>query len=1003
MTRKFARNMLSAVMVSAVALCAPSVYAQNSAMQKPAPVADLVAAVDIPYQEFTLDNGLTVIVHEDHKAPIVAVSIWYDVGSRNEPVGKTGYAHLFEHIMFNGSENAPGDYFQYTKKIGATDLNGTTWLDRTNYFQTVPKAALESALFLESDRMGHLLDAVTQEKLDNQIGVVSNEKRQGDNQPYGLVDYRQTELLFPGNHPYGHSTIGSLADLKAASLEDMKTWFRDHYGPNNAILVLAGDITAAEAKPLVQKWFGSIPAGKKVAPISAAIPTLDAPVVEVMKDKVPTTRIDRSWVVPGLTDPEFTALDAGATVLGGLASSRLDNILVRKEQSAVSVRASVLPFTLASFFNIVVDLKEGEDVDAVSRRIDEIVADLIENGPTQDEVNRVASREAANTIAGLEQVGGFGGKATALAQGKLYAGDTDYYKKELERLAAVTPQSISAAMRKWLSRPSVEIRVVPGERDAYEEAGNGTEGAMRTGTLRAPAYYRIPGQPASDGGYSDIVTSAKIGPLSQVDRSTFPEPGTIGDLDFPRVETAQLSNGIKVYFARRDAVPVVRVAVNFDIGSAADPEGRSGTHGMVVAMLDEGTKTRDSIQLAEAQERLGAAIGVGGGLDDSQVSVRAVTPNLAPSLDLLADVIKNPAFDAGELERVRQQQLTRIASENTQPVGIALRSLPPLIYGTDHPYGAPLTGSGETDVVASLTRNELTEFHRKWMRPERAEIFVVGDTTLAQIQPMLEQRFGQWKATGMSDAMKNIDQPIPPQQGRVIVINKPNSPQSLIFAGQVMDKKGTEDLFALYAANEIMGGDFLSRINTNLRETKGWSYGVSSFIQRPDGRIPFIIYAPVQTNQTGPSVQAIKDDIRDFVGDKGVTAEELQRTVSGNSRELPGSFERSTAVMGQMMEDVRFGRDFDYATTLPARYAALNAGQLDTEMREAIDIDGFTWLIVGDAAKIQSQIDALGMPVEYRGYTARTADEMTAEPMPDADKAADPAEEAAEEAVEAAE
>ncbi len=327
------RKLTLTLAVSAIALSAGAI----AAPPKAAPVAKLVEQVKIPYEKFTLPNGLTVLVHEDRKAPVVAVSIWYGVGSKHEPKGQTGFAHLFEHIMFNGSENAPGEYFQYTKKIGATDLNGTTWLDRTNYFQTVPTSALESALFLESDRMGHLLGGLTEETVKNQIGVVSNEKRQGDNQPFGLVDYKRSETLFPVGHPYHHDTIGSLEDLAAAKLDDFKQWFKDYYGPNNAVLVLAGDVNAASAKPLVEKWFGDLKRGRDVPPVVAPIPTLEKPIKIVMKDKVPTTRIYRHWIVPGLADPEFTALRAGASVLGGLASSRLDNILVREEQSSVGV------------------------------------------------------------------------------------------------------------------------------------------------------------------------------------------------------------------------------------------------------------------------------------------------------------------------------------------------------------------------------------------------------------------------------------------------------------------------------------------------------------------------------------------------------------------------------------------------------------------------------------------------------------------------------------------
>jgi zinc protease len=404
MIRKIALSLAG----SAVALSSGAIAAAS----KPAPVAKLVEQVKIPYEKIILDNGLTVLVHEDRKAPVVAVSIWYGVGSKHEPKGQTGFAHLFEHIMFNGSENAPGDYFQYTKKIGATDLNGTTWLDRTNYFQTVPTSALESALFLESDRMGHLLGGLTEEAVKNQIGVVSNEKRQGDNQPYGLTRYVQSEALFPVGHPYHHSTIGSLEDLSAAKLEDFKQWFRDYYGPNNSVLVLAGDINAAQAKPLVEKWFGDIKRGRVIPPVNAPIPTLEKAKKVVMKDKVPTTRIYRHWIVPGLADPEYTALRAGASVLGGLSSSRLDNVLVREEQSAVAVSAFVLPFVHASLYWVQADVKPGGDADALAKRLDELMADFIAKGPTADEVQRVAASEAAARIDGLEQVGGFDGNCS---------------------------------------------------------------------------------------------------------------------------------------------------------------------------------------------------------------------------------------------------------------------------------------------------------------------------------------------------------------------------------------------------------------------------------------------------------------------------------------------------------------------------------------------------------------------------------------------------------------
>lgn len=954
---RISRSIFLAMCSTSLTIATPAL-ADNHAAPKPAPVSELVDAVNIPYEEFTLENGLKVLVHTDRKAPVVAVSIWYGVGSKHEPKGKTGYAHLFEHIMFNGSENAPGDFFEPLRQIGATDLNGTTWLDRTNYFQTVPKSALDVALFLESDRMGHLLSAVTQEKLDNQIGVVSNEKRQGDNRPYGLVNYRQTELLFPDPHPYGHSTIGSLEDLKAASLDDMRQWFIDHYGPNNSILVLAGDIDAETAKPMVNKWFGAIPRGKPIPKLNPELPTLDAPVYDVMKDKVATTRIYRNWMVPGLNDPDYTPLDVGMTVLGGLASSRLDNIMVRDEKNAVAVQAWVLPFVHGSLVNIQADVKPGEDADLVAKRLDEIVADFIQNGPTEDEVQRVATRNASSRIAGLEQVGGFGGKAVALAQGELYSDNPSHYKDELKRLASTTPAQVKAAMQKWLTRPVVGIRVIPGEREAYEEVASG-EGA-RTGVLTAPAFY--------------MQDDALPAPAASPDRSSFPPVGEIPNVDFPDVETATLSNGIKVYFAERNAVPMTRIALSFDAGSTADPMGKFGLQNFVTSVMEEGTASLNSVQIAEQQERLGANISIGGGRDTTTVSLSAVNPNLDASMDLMADIVKNPAFKAEDVERIRTLQLTAIDAANNNPRAIASRELPPLIFGEAHPYGRGLSGDGTKESVAAISREDLVNFHQRWLRPEKASIFAVGRIDKDDLVEKLEMRFGNWTGEGTAAPAKNYDAPIPDGTGKIVVFHRPNAPQSLILAGQVLPMKGTDDLLKLNAANEVLGGSFLSRINMDLRETKGWSYGTRNSVLRGKDRIAYTMRAPVQTNQTGPAVAAILEQVEGFLGDNGVSEAELERTVNGNVRQLPGQFERSTRVLGQMQGDVAFNRPSNYAETVAAKYKALTADDLNQAMASAIDPEKFTWVIVGDTDKIKSQLEALDMPIEYRGYEAGDTD-----------------------------
>ena len=931
------RTILTSIAFGACALLASCATSSTPANDHAAEIQSLLDRVDIAHETFTLDNGLRVVVHEDRKAPVVAVSIWYNVGSKDEPAGRTGFAHLFEHLMFNGSENAPGDYFEPLREIGATDLNGTTWFDRTNYFQTVPRAALERALFLESDRMGHMLGAVTQENLTNQIGVVQNEKRQGDNQPYGLVEYAQLEALFPEGHPYRHSTIGSMADLSAATLGDVHAWFRENYGPNNAVLVLAGDINAAEARPLVERYFGDIARGPVNTPAAADVPTLNARLDETMHDRVATTRLYRNWVVPGLTHDDVTELSVAAAVLGGLASSRLDNELVRGEQSAVSVSAYLQQFQRVSLFEVQVNVKPGVDAAAVSQRLDEIIADFIANGPTEDEVRRTVMRTLSGRIQGLERVGGFSGKAVALAEGMLYADDPDFARQRLNELAAVTPEAVRAAMQRWLTRPVYALRVDPGEREAYVEA-------PRT----APTQISAAEPP--------VVTR---GPPRQM-----PAVADSAGLDFPSVDRATLSNGIEIVYAQRTAVPVTYVAVEFDAGVAADPRDRLGTQALMLSLLDEGTTSLNSLELAEAQERLGATISSGASMDRTVVGLTALSPTLDPSLTLLADVIRNPAFEPSEVERLRRQQLTSIAAELTRPDAIARRTLPPLLYGADHPYGRPFSGSGSPAVVESLTRDELIAFHQAWIRPDNARIYVVSDLPLTQVRAAIERALGDWTAPSVARGVKNFDVAPPATRPRIVLVNRPQSPQSFILAGQILNANGTDDLLNLNSANEVLGAGFLARINMELRERRGWSYGARGAVQMMEHRVPYLIQAPVQADRTGDSIAATLEQVNAFLTNDGVRPEELNRNIPGNIRQLAGQFETSPAVLGALQSNALYRRPDNYWETIADRYRAMNVQTLDQTARQYINGRNFVWVIVGDAAVVRPQLNQLGLPVE---------------------------------------
>ena len=941
------RPLLSASLLVLTALATPV----NAAEPAPAPLAELVKQVDIPFEQFTLANGLRVLVHTDRKAPIVGVTVYYRVGSKNEPRGHTGFAHLYEHLFFGGSENVPS-FDVPLEAAGSTPTNGSTWYDRTNYVETVPTGALDLALFMESDRMGHLLGALSQDKLNKQRGVVQNEKRQGDNQPLGLMRYALGDGLLPVGHPYRHTTIGSMADLDAATLDDVKRWFVDHYGPNNVVLALAGDIDVATARPAVERWFGDIPRGKAVAPVKAPIVTLPAPVRREMTDQVPDLNLFRAWSGPGLNHPDRWPLEVGLSVLGGLSSSRLDNALVRKNPIAVSVSANSETNEQMSILQATMDVKPGVPRAEAEAAFDKVIADYIASGPNAEEVRRAATRLVVQQIDSLEQVGGFSGKGAQLAEGLLYQGDPAIYRKDLATIAALTPARVHAALTKWLSRPVLAIAVSPGERtEKGEELGGWSDGAPDPQAARPRAAPRPP-------------VAYTPGPRRE---AAAVKP--IKDLELPSIEHATLSNGIAVSFVRRSAVPKVLVSLDFDAGYAADNGATQGTQSLMLALLDEGTNAaggaRSSIQIAEAQERLGAVIGTEGTLDATAVRLSALTTNFVPSLALMADVVRHPAFAPAEVARVKAQRLAEIAENASSPMGVVRAVIGPLVYGAAHPYGIAQTGLGTTASVSRLGPAALRAEHDTWFRPDLATISVVGDTTLDKLVPLLEAAFGDWKAPATPAPHKDLSAPVPAPRSRIVVIDRPNSPQSVIAAVRVLKVAGGESQYALDLANGVLGGDFLSRLNLDLREDKAWSYGVSSQVARPKGPRMLTVIAPVQADKTGASIAALIADMKAFPATRGTNPAELARVTEGNIRALPGEFETNAQLLTGIVNNRRLGRPETYYTQLASHYRAVDAKAIDAAAAQYLQPEGLITVVVGDRKVVDPQLQALGLPIEY--------------------------------------
>ncbi len=870
---------------------------------------------DIPYEKFVLSNGLTVIVHEDHKAPIVAVNVWYHIGSKNEKPGKTGFAHLFEHLMFNGSENSNDDYFQILERIGATDLNGTTNEDRTNYFQNVPVSALDTVLFLESDRMGYLVGAIDKAKLDEQRGVVQNEKRQGDNAPYSIAEELITKAVWPAGHPYSHTVIGSMEDLDAASLDDVKAWFKAGYGPGNAVVVIAGDIDVATAKAKAEKYFGGIAPGPPVAHFEQWVAKRTGEQRQIAQDRVPQARLYKVWNVPGIGTADNDYLDLLSDVLNSDKASRLYKRLVYDDQIATSTGASLDNREIGSLFNVVVTAKPGVDIATVEKAVNEEMAKLLADGPTQEELDRVKTGYYASFVRGAERIGGFGGKSDILARNQIFNGSPDAYKVSLDRVSKATVEDLKAAGRRWLSDGVYTLQIVP-----YPKA-----------------------------------TAEKTG----LDRKTIPMPGEGAPPVFPAMQRSTLSNGMEVIVAQRSAVPVVNMSLLVGAGYASDQFAQPGTAALAMNMLDEGTKTRNSLDISKELAALGASLNTRSSVDTSVVTLSTLKSKLDGALNLYADVILNPAFPQADFDRLKKLQLAGIQNEKAQPIQTALRVLPQVLYGKGHAYGNPYSGSGFEDTVSKITRDDLIKFHDTWFKPNNATIVIVGDTTMAEIKPKLESLFAGWKSGTVPT--KNVATVKPADKQTVYLLDKPGAAQSVIIAGVLAPPKANPNELAIETMNTVLGGAFVSRLNMNLREDKHWSYGAQSVVLPARGQRLFVAFAPVQTDKTKESVAEIVKELSGVGKTNPITAEEMARAKGTLTKSLPGQWETNGAVIGSISEIVQYGLPQDYFSTYDKNITALSLNDLNQAAANVIKTDGLVWVIVGDLSKIEAGIRAMNI------------------------------------------
>ncbi len=891
-------------------------------------------AVDIPFERFTLPNGLRVIVHTDRKAPIVAVHLWYQVGSGDEPAGRTGFAHLFEHLMFRGTEHYRDAYYGPLQRVGATDVNATVTPERTNYMQVVPSTALDLALWMESDRMGHLLGAIDQKALDTERGIVENEKLQRRGVPYGLVWEQLSRSSYPPGHPYHHSTFGSARDLQAATLADVQDWFQTWYGPNNAVLVLSGDVGVEEARKKVEFYFGHIPSAPEVTRARADVAKRASTTRETLSDQVPQPRVHRTWNIAARGTSDFDQLRVLAYVLGGGNASRLGKRLVHSDQLATDVTAEA-GGQLGSRFMIVANVRDGVDPSTVETAIEAELQRLLKEGPTLDEVQRARAAIRAEFVKSIERNGGMDGKAEVLAACEVFEGDAGCYRRSGDVVASATPDQLVRVARRWLGRGDHILTVIPGARAAFAEEAE-------------PADAVSPAQSPSK-------THRAAAP--RVDRSAGPPfPESYPELRFPAIERTALSNGTHVILARREDVPLVRMSYQFLV----DPAATAGLADMAFSMLAEGAGDYDALTFAARAESLGAELGASVDVGSGAVTLVGLRDTLDDSVALYADMLRRPHFEPAAMDRMCAAKVGALREEAANPQRLATTLLPALLFGLDHPY-AQAFGRGTVASVEALRRDDLVEFHRAWLRPERGTLVVVGDTTLQELIPVLERHLGDWRGSGGIPEVR-IDDRLPAQaKPRVFLVDSPGALQATLVAGQLVAPSSDPQTLAFEVANSVLGGSPSARLNMNLREAKGWSYGViSSAANAPIAR-PWRVVAPVQSDRVAEAMAEIQREIAEYAsGPAPARQDEVARFRDSQVRRLAGSFETREAVAAEIADIVRFDRPDDWTTQ---RSGALR--QLDlNEVRAAaaaLDASKLTWVLVGDLSRVEAPVRAMGL------------------------------------------
>jgi zinc protease len=869
----------------------------------------------IPYEKFTLRNGLQVILSEDHRLPLVAVDLWYHVGPANELPGRTGFAHLFEHMMFEGSKHVGAhQHFRYLEAAGASEdtLNGTTEFDRTNYFETLPSNQLELALWLESDRMGSLLETLDRRKLATQRDVVRNERRSAvENEPYGLVKEAEFHELFPQGHPYHANVIGSHADIEAARLHDVRDFFKHYYGPNNASLAIVGDIDRSRTKIMVEKYFGSIPSGPAVAK-----PDLKTPPVQSIKRTTVTDQIERpcvyiAWLTPPIYQAGNAEAELAARVLGGGRTSRLYQKLVNEKQIAQDVQVSNRSLMLGSVFSIEVIAKAGIEPGELESSIEQELANFRKDGPSQTEVETARNCQQMQITSALEGLGGYGGVADRLNQYNYFLGDPGYLSRDLERYDQVTTSSLKDFANRYLTeRACVVVYGVRGKREVQDVPRTGEEDdelASSSSSSMPSSSTPSSSTPSSSTPASSTPASSPVsGFLGETWRAEPPKASPESLIHLPAPIKFFSSNGLTVYLFEQHRLPIVAARLVALGGNSANPIDKPGLSRFTTAMMREGTKSRTSLELANALAHDGITLDTGSESDAAWISLLNMANKSDNAFGLLSDIILHPAFETEEIEKKRKEIASRLELDREQSYKIASRAVYRILFGAQNPLGYDEKGTNAS--VRSISRDDLLRFWQGEFVPGNSALIIAGDLSQDEAKKLVEKHLGNWQGKPPPSKPKSTFVSNAPA---LFVVNKEGASQTAVDVGTLGLSRSNHDYVAASLANTILGGLYSSRLNLNLRERHGYAYCAFSHFHFWKRSGVFIAESRIRTDATAPAIGEIYQEIKELCS-QPLDANELSMAKDNMVLSLPGMFETSEQATKSLSDLFTYDLPDDY-------------------------------------------------------------------------------------------